>query len=86
MSENAPSPTAQPTSGCPVLHGDMPHPTHGDANREWWPNQLNLRLLATNPPAGNPLDEDFDYAAAFSKVDLPALNEQLRARGVPVIS
>jgi catalase-peroxidase len=36
---------------------------------DWWPNQLNLRILHQNPPAGNPLGADFDYAAEFEKLD-----------------
>ena len=41
--------------GCPVLHGRT-HPVQGDANQEWWPNKLNLKILAKNPAEANPLD------------------------------
>lgn len=44
---------------------------------DWWPNQLNLRILHQNPPAGNPLGADFDYAAEFQKLDLDALKKDL---------
>ena len=44
---------------------------------DWWPNQLNLRILHQNPPAGNPLGADFDYAAEFAKLDLDALKKDL---------
>ena len=39
--------------GCPVAHGRV-DPTQGDPNREWWPNRLNLKILAKNPPATDP--------------------------------
>ena len=52
------------SGGCPVAPG-LTHPTQGDANQDWWPNRLNLKILAKNPAVSNPLGEDFDYAAAF---------------------
>src|ERR1043165_3574529 len=52
-------------SRCPVEHGRAPLPVQGGGNRGWWPNQLNLKLLAKNPAVANPLGEDFDYAEAF---------------------
>jgi catalase-peroxidase len=51
----------------------------GDANAEWWPNKLNLKILAKNPPARNPLGEDFDYAEAFSSLDLAAVKRDIAA-------
>ncbi|MGH3662710.1 MAG: catalase/peroxidase HPI, partial [Micromonosporaceae bacterium] len=57
---------------CPVAHGRAPHPTQGGGNRGWWPDQLNLKILAKNPAVANPLGEEFDYAAAFNSLDLPA--------------
>ena len=51
----------------------LKHPTEGGSNREWWPNQLNLKILRKHPAVANPMGEDFDYAAAFSTVDLDAL-------------
>jgi catalase-peroxidase len=62
------------TGGCPVR---APHPTQGGGNRQWWPEQLNLRILATNPEVANPLGEGFDYAEAFATVDLPTLKAEL---------
>ena len=56
---------AKVAGGCPVDHGRAPHPTQGGGNRGWWPDRLNLRILAKNPAVANPLGEDFDYAAAF---------------------
>ena len=80
MSENhdpvvAEGPT--PESGeCPVLPGRV-HPTAGDANNEWWPNRLNLKILAKNPAVSNPMGEDFDYAEAFSTLDLAAVKRDI---------
>ena len=49
------------------------------SNRDWWPNQLNLGILHQHAPASNPLGEDFDYAAAFEKLDYAALKVDLKA-------
>ncbi len=62
---------------CPVMHGDMPLPAQGDANKAWWPNQLNLRILAKNPVEGNPNGADFDYAAAFEALDLAEVKKDI---------
>jgi catalase-peroxidase len=80
MSENhdpvgAESPT-QESGECPVVHGRI-DPTMGDANREWWPNRLNLKLLATNPAAANPMGEDFTSAEEFETLDLPAVKQDI---------
>ncbi|WP_369254760.1 catalase/peroxidase HPI [Streptomyces sp. R35] len=63
--------------GCPVAHGRAPHPTQGGGNRQWWPEQLNLKILAKNPAVANPLGEQFDYAAAFKTLDLPAVKQDI---------
>ncbi len=49
------------------------------SNRDWWPNQLNLKVLHQNAPAGDPMGEDFDYAKAFKALDLDALKEDIFA-------
>jgi catalase-peroxidase len=67
---------ATPESECPIASGRV-HPTMGDANREWWPNRLNLKILAKNPAVANPLGEDFDYAEAFSSLDLAAVKRDI---------
>jgi catalase-peroxidase len=59
--------------GCPVASRIPHHPTEGAGNRDWWPNQLNLKILRKNPAVANPMGSDFDYAAAFNSVDLDAL-------------
>ena len=52
-------------------------PDEGGGNRDWWPNQLNLKILRKNPAVANPLGEDFDYAAAFSSLDLAAVKQDI---------
>ncbi len=48
-------------------------------NRLWWPSQLDLSVLHQNPPAGNPMPQDFDYAAAFKSLDLKAVKADIVA-------
>ena len=63
---------------CPVVHGAQPmHPAEGHSNREWWPNQLNLKILRKNNAAANPMGADFDYAEAFNSLDLAAVKADL---------
>jgi len=61
---------------CPVLPGRT-HPTAGDANSEWWPRRLNLKILAKNPAVANPMGEDFNYAEAFNSLDLAAVKRDI---------
>ncbi|MFE1949158.1 catalase/peroxidase HPI [Streptomyces sp. NPDC059524] len=81
MSENheaiVTDPKAEGTGGCPVAHGRAAHPTQGGGNRQWWPERLNLKILAKNPAVANPLGEDFDYAEAFKALDLPAVKRDI---------
>jgi catalase-peroxidase len=63
--------------GCPVAHERAAHPTQGGGNRQWWPERLNLKILAKNPAVANPLGADFDYAEAFSSLDLPAVKRDI---------
>ncbi|MFJ2020879.1 catalase/peroxidase HPI [Streptomyces nodosus] len=69
--------TSQDGGGCPVAHGRAPHPTQGGGNRQWWPERLDLKILAKNPAVANPHGADFDYAAAFSSLDLPAVKRDI---------
>ena len=62
---------------CPVMHGAPTAAAGGTTNRDWWPNQLNLKVLHQHPSTGDPMGEDFDYAAAFKTVDLDALKNCL---------
>ncbi len=65
---------------CPFHQGANPATTmKARSNRDWWPNQLNLRILHQNPPAGTPLGGDFDYARAFAGLDYAALKADLAA-------
>ena len=60
---------------CPVMHNLQARGTI--ANQQWWPNQLNLKMLHQNPPASNPIGEDFNYAEAFKTLDLEALKQDI---------
>jgi catalase-peroxidase len=65
---------------CPVVHGAPKHATFGGrSNADWWPNQLNLKILHQNSPASDPMGKDFDYATEFKKLDLAALKQDLYA-------
>ncbi|WP_341926975.1 catalase/peroxidase HPI [Nocardioides psychrotolerans] len=65
---------------CPVAHARVPsHPTEGVGNRDWWPNQLNLKILRKHPVVANPMGEDFDYATAFQSLDLDELTRDVDA-------
>jgi catalase-peroxidase len=61
-------------SKCPVVHS-----TEGRSNRDWWPDELDLRKLQQNPPMGNPMGEDFNYAEEFKTLDLDALRRDIGA-------
>ncbi|MFJ2826685.1 catalase/peroxidase HPI [Streptomyces sp. NPDC087263] len=63
--------------GCPVAHDRAAHPTQGGGNRQWWPERLNVKILAKNPAVANPLGEDFDYSAAFKTLDLAAVKADI---------
>ncbi len=62
--------------GCPVAHG-LTDPTMGNPNRDWWPSRLNLKILAKNPDVANPMGAGFDYASAFSSLDLAAVKRDI---------
>ncbi|MFW2544641.1 catalase/peroxidase HPI [Primorskyibacter sp. 2E107] len=65
---------------CPVMHGKPLATNFGvRGNRDWWPNQLNLKILAQNTPATTPLGEDFNYSEAFKTLDLDAVKQDLYA-------
>ncbi len=60
---------------CPVIHATNKTRT----NREWWPNQLNLKILHQNSPLGDPMGEDFDYAEAFNTLNYDGVKADLHA-------
>ncbi|MFE7602837.1 catalase/peroxidase HPI [Streptomyces sp. NPDC057494] len=68
---------AEGAGGCPVAHGRAAHPAQSGGNSQWWPNRLNLKILAKNPAVANPLGEDFDYAQAFEGLDLSAVKQDI---------
>ena len=74
------SPSAPPTGQCPVIHGATRQATAGArSNRDWWPDQLNLRILHKHGAQSNPMGARFDYAEAFRQLDLAALKRDLIA-------
>ena len=62
-------------SKCPVMSHS--HAQGTLANKRWWPDQLNLKILHQNPPTSNPLGTDFNYAEAFKTLDLEAVRQDL---------
>jgi len=68
---------AQENEGlCPM---QLKPPVEGGGNRDWWPNQINLKILQKNPDVINPMDEDFDYAEAVATLDVDAVRADLVA-------
>ena len=63
------------TGGCPVMHTNL----GVRSNRDWWPNQLNLRILHQNSALSNPMGEGSSYAEAFKALDLGTLKKDLYA-------
>jgi catalase-peroxidase len=61
----------------PVIDSPAPKATRPRANRDWWPNQLDLQVLSQHSPKASPLGEDFDYAEEFKKLDLDALTRDI---------
>ncbi|RAS13896.1 catalase/peroxidase HPI [Ensifer adhaerens] len=71
---------AEKTGKCPVMHGAQTSAqSPGTSNRDWWPNQLNLKILHQNSSLSDPMGEAFDYAEEFKKLDLPAVKRDLFA-------
>src|SRR6266446_4116641 len=67
-------------SKCPVTGGSHKRKAVGAmSNQDWWPNQLNLRILNQNSPLSDPMGEEFNYAEAFKSLDLDAVIKDLRA-------
>src|SRR4030067_188366 len=67
-------------SKCPITGGaDNPTARSGTSNQDWWPNQLNLKILNQNCPMSNPMGEEFNYAEEFKKLDVEALKKDLYA-------
>ena len=67
-------------SKCPVTgRASKPIAGGGTSNRDWWPNQLNLKVLHQHSQMSNPMGEEFNYAEEFKKLDLKALKKDLYA-------
>ena len=72
--------TAPSAGKCPMMHSAPRHTANaGRSNRDWWPNQLNLRILHQNTAELNPLPKGFSYAEAFGKLDIDAVRQDLYA-------
>ena len=65
--------------GCPFHGGTSGAASSTRSNRDWWPNQLNLKILHQHAPASDPMDPDFNYADAFKSIDYAALMKDLTA-------
>ncbi|WP_132994277.1 catalase/peroxidase HPI [Gordonia zhaorongruii] len=76
MSEQQTTPP-EPT-GCPMHAGRMETPAAGGGSRDWWPDQLNLKILAENPAEGDPNGPAFDYAVEFETLDLDEVKADLK--------
>ena len=66
-------------NGCPVTGGSHIHTFGVMSNRQWWPNQLNLKILHQNSSLSDPMDELFNYAEEFKTLDLDAVKQDLCA-------
>src|SRR6266851_1774359 len=69
--------TDEKAGKCPVVHGTTN--VGMISNSDWWPNQLNHRMLRQNSPQSDPMGKDFNYAEEFKKLDLKALKKDLTA-------
>ena len=71
---------APKTGGCPVMHSGAKSASSGvRSNQDWWPNQLNLKILHQNSEKSDPMAPGFNYADAFKSLDLKALKQDLVA-------
>jgi catalase-peroxidase len=62
---------------CPVSAARPHHPTEGAGNRDWWPNQLNLKILHKNPAVADPMGLEFDYRKEFATLELAAVKRDI---------
>jgi catalase-peroxidase len=75
--------SASTTNGKPPMVSTSSEPESGakphdpNKNEDWWPNQLDLRVLKENAPKSDPLDERYDYAAEFAKLDLAVVKKDI---------
>ena len=71
------APASAPAGKCPFT-GAVTDNKMAPTNKDWWPNQLNIRVLHNNPEVGDPMDPDFDYAKEFAKLNLSAVVADLK--------
>ncbi len=64
---------------CPINHGQKNEAVggNGTSNKDWWPNRLNLNILRQHSSLSNPMDNDFNYAEEFNKLDLNAVKKDI---------
>lgn len=85
LAQAASAKPAEAAEKCPVIGGtqkdasDRHTAAGGMSNGDWWPNQLNLRILHQNTAKSNPLGDGFNYAEEFKKLDLEALKKDITA-------
>ncbi|WP_018128094.1 catalase/peroxidase HPI [Balneola vulgaris] len=76
--DNTSSYNVNNASKCPFSGGALRQSAGGGTkNRDWWPNQLNLNILRQHSSLSNPMDEDFNYAEEFQKLDLAAVKQDI---------
>jgi len=76
----AKTPKGKKSGECPVMRGAPSNAGGvGKSNRDWWPNQLNLKILHQHSALSNPMGGDFNYAEEFKKLDFQALKRDLYA-------
>ena len=65
-------------SKCPVMVTVNKHSTsEGTSNRDWWPNQLNVNVLHQHSAKSNPMEDNYDYAEEFNKLDLDEVRKDI---------
>jgi catalase-peroxidase len=62
---------------CPVMNGAHSHKPAASPNQQWWPNQINLKVLHQNTTESNPMGDDFSYVDAFTSLDLDSVVNDL---------
>jgi catalase-peroxidase len=81
VSDQSQTPTDAPANGSesenPVIDAPTAKPGRPHTNQDWWPNQLDLRVLHQHSPQGNPMGADFSYPKAFATLDVEALKKDL---------
>ena len=76
--ENTPHSTSSDAAKCPFLAASQRQTAAGIfSNADWWPNQLNLKMLHQNSSVINPYGKDFNYAEEFKSIDLDALKKDI---------